>query len=54
MDKTAAELHVDWVVASDIATFPAKLSAETEDGQYEILLALLAAEFRKLRIHPLQ
>ena len=53
MDKTAAELHVDWVVASDIAQIQAKLGAETEDGQYEILLALLAAEFRKIRIPPL-
>jgi hypothetical protein len=53
-DKTAAELHADWIVANSIAQFQAKLNAETEDGKYEILSVLLADEFRKFENPPLR
>ena len=51
-DKTAAELHADWIVSGSISQFMAKLTAETETGKYEILLALLGDEFRKFQKAP--
>jgi hypothetical protein len=45
VDKTAAELHADWVVRQGIAKFQERFNAETDDGRFEILSALLADEF---------
>jgi hypothetical protein len=52
-DKTAAELHADWIVAQNIARFHERFNAETDDGRFEILAALLADEFTKFEKAPL-
>jgi len=54
MEKTPAELHAAQFIANCSDQFQEKMNAETEDGKYEILSALLAREFVKLRTKPLQ
>jgi len=49
VEKSAAGLHADGIVASSIAEFQFKLNAETEDGKYEILLALFTDGFRQFK-----
>jgi hypothetical protein len=51
-DKTAAELHADWIVAQNIARFQEKFNAETDDGRFKILALLLADEFSKFEKAP--
>jgi len=54
MDKTPAELRAAQIIANCSDQFQEKMNAENEDGKYEILSALLAVEFVKLRTKPLQ
>jgi hypothetical protein len=42
MSDEAAMLHAKWVTAQDSRRFQELLNAETEDGQYNILIALLS------------
>jgi hypothetical protein len=48
------ELRAAHIIAGPSNHFRENLNAETEDGKYEILSALLAIECQTLRTRPLQ
>jgi hypothetical protein len=54
VDKTTVEHHAAHILADTSNQFQENLNAETEDGKYEILAALLTLEFLKIPTKPLQ
>jgi hypothetical protein len=48
MSNDSAMLHANWVAAQDTDRFQKLLNAETEDGQYNVLTALLSRAGEKL------
>jgi hypothetical protein len=42
MDNDSAMLHAKWVTTQDADRFQELLNAETEDGQYNVLIELLS------------
>jgi hypothetical protein len=53
MDKMPVELRAAQIIADRSDQFQEKLNAETEDGKYEILSALLSRVFETLKTKPL-
>jgi len=48
MRNDSAMLHANWIAAQDTDRFQKLLNAETEDGQYNVLTALLSRAGEKL------
>ena len=50
--KTKDQTWADWVATKDVGHFQKRLTAETEDGKFEILSQLLSKELGKLKKAP--
>jgi hypothetical protein len=49
LEKTKESIWADWVAKQDPGNFQEMLSAQTEDGKYQILAQLLSEELRNMR-----
>jgi hypothetical protein len=47
--KTREQTWADWVATQDDGHFQKRLTAETEDGKYQILAQLLSKELGQLK-----
>ncbi len=52
MQKTKGQTWAEWVATQDVGHFQTRLTAETEDGKYQILSQLLSKELGKLKKAP--
>jgi hypothetical protein len=50
--KTKDQTWADWVATQDVGHFQNRLTAETEDGKYQILSQLLSKEMGRLKKAP--